>query len=74
MHDTFAQNLGGVALQLDSIKMQFRDSPPELQQKLDQTSRMIRYSLAEAYRAVRDLRSQALETRELAEALPKLPG
>ncbi len=72
MHDTFAQNLGGVALQLDSIKMQFRNSPPELRQKLDQTSRMIRYSLAEAYRAVRDLRSLALETRELAEALPEV--
>ncbi|MFB3904489.1 MAG: two-component regulator propeller domain-containing protein [Acidobacteriota bacterium] len=72
MHDTFAQNLGGVALQLDSIKMQFNDIPPLLLQKLDQTSRMIRYSLAEAYRAVRDLRAQILETREFAEALPEI--
>jgi len=72
MHDTFAQNLGGVALQLDSIKMQFTDIPPLLLQKLDQTSQMIRYSLAEAYRAVRDLRARILETRELAEALPEI--
>jgi len=72
MHDTFAQNLGGVALQLDSIKMQFNDIPPLLLKKLDQTSQMIRYSLAEAYRAVRDLRANILETRDLAEALPEI--
>jgi signal transduction histidine kinase/ligand-binding sensor domain-containing protein len=72
MHDTFAQNLGGVALQLDSIKMQFDDIPPLLLQKLDQTSQMIRYSLAEAYRAVRDLRAHILETRGFAEALPEI--
>ncbi len=63
MYDTFAQNLGGVALQLDSIKMQFTDIPPLLLQKLDQTSQMIRYSLAEAYRAVRDLRAMAWRSR-----------
>ena len=72
MHDTFAQNLGGVALQLDSVKMQFTDIPPLLLQKLDQTSQMIRYSLADAYRAVRDLRAHILETRGFAEALPEI--
>jgi signal transduction histidine kinase len=72
MHDTLAQNLGGVAFQLDAVKMQYRDLPAELMQKLDQTSKMIRYSVAEAYRAIKDLRAQVLETRDLASAISEV--
>ena len=72
MHDTLAQNLGGVALQLDSVKKQFRNLPSELKDKLDETSRMIRYSLAEAYGAIRNLRTQWLETQPLPVALERL--
>ncbi len=72
MHDTLAQNLGGVAFQLDAIKMEYHDIPVELRRRLDQTSKMIRFSLAEAYRAIRDLRASALETHDLATAITEI--
>jgi signal transduction histidine kinase/ligand-binding sensor domain-containing protein len=72
MHDTLAQNLGGVAFQLDAIKMQHKGIDPELRQELDQTTKMIRFSLSEAYRAIRDLRAQALKSHDLASALEEV--
>ncbi|HEU4390216.1 MAG TPA: histidine kinase, partial [Blastocatellia bacterium] len=72
IHDTLAQNLAGVALQLDAVTMQLTDVPPELRARVDQACHLTRYSLAEARRAVADLRSDDLERRELPAALPEI--
>lgn len=74
IHDTLAQNLAGIALQLDSVTMQLADIPSGLRERLDQACNLTRYSLSEARRAVADLRSDDLEQRELAEALPAIAG
>ncbi len=72
IHDTLAQNLAGIALQLDSVNMQSPDIPAGLRQRLDQAANLVRYSLSEARRAVTDLRSDELEDRELAVLLPQI--
>jgi signal transduction histidine kinase/ligand-binding sensor domain-containing protein len=72
IHDTLAQNLAGIALQLDSVNMQSPDIPAGLRQRLDQACNLVRYSLSEARRAVTDLRSDELEQRELAVVLPEI--
>jgi len=72
IHDTLAQNLAGIALQLDSVNMQLPEIPTGLRQRLDQACNLVRYSLAEARRAVSDLRSDELERQELATALPEI--
>ena len=72
IHDTLAQNLAGIALQLDSVNMETTDIPASLRQRLDQTCNLVRYSLSEARRAVSDLRSDNLERHELAAELPEI--
>ncbi|MGD0616822.1 MAG: two-component regulator propeller domain-containing protein [Bryobacteraceae bacterium] len=72
LHDTFAQNLAGIALQLDSITMQLEEIPPGVKSRLDEACVLTRYSLAEARRAVSDLRSDELEGAELTAALPEI--
>jgi signal transduction histidine kinase len=72
IHDTLAQNLTGIALQLDSVTMQATGIPPELRRHLDQACDLTRYSLAEARGAVVDLRSHELERQELASLLPQI--
>ncbi|MBN2368875.1 MAG: sensor histidine kinase [Vicinamibacteria bacterium] len=69
MHDTLAQDLNSVAFQLDAVVMEYREIPAALKQRLDQSSKMIRGSLAEAYRAIHDLRAPVVETRDLASAI-----
>jgi signal transduction histidine kinase/ligand-binding sensor domain-containing protein len=72
IHDTLAQNLAGIALQLDSISMHTADIPPSMGQRLDQACNLVRYSLSEARRAVSDLRADELERLELASELPQM--
>jgi signal transduction histidine kinase len=72
IHDTFAQNLAGIALQLDSVKMQLEEIPPGVRGRLDAACTLTRYSLAEARRTLTDLRSDELEGRELTIALPEI--
>jgi two-component sensor histidine kinase len=72
IHDTLAQNLAGIALQLDSIHMQLPEVKSDLRERLDEACNLTRYSLAEARRAITDLRSDELECPELAAALPEI--
>src|SRR5262249_1070188 len=72
IHDRLGQNLAGVALQLEAVGMQLQDMPAGLRERLDQACDLTRYSLAEARRAVVDLRSDELEREELAVALPEI--
>jgi two-component sensor histidine kinase len=72
LHDTLAQNLAGIALQLDAVHMQLPDVKSGLRERLDEACNLTRYSLAEARRAIADLRSDELECPELAAALPEI--
>jgi signal transduction histidine kinase len=72
IHDTLAQNLAGIALQLDAVHMQLPDVKNGLRERLDEACNLTRYSLAEARLAIADLRTDELECPELAAALPKI--
>jgi signal transduction histidine kinase/ligand-binding sensor domain-containing protein len=72
IHDTLSQNLAGIALQLDAVHMHLPDVRSELRERLDEACNLTRYSLAEARRAIGDLRSDELEGPELAAALPEI--
>jgi ligand-binding sensor domain-containing protein/two-component sensor histidine kinase len=72
IHDTLAQNLTGIALQLDAVAMQTEGTTEAIRERLSQACNLTRYSLSEARRAVADLRSDELERRELATALPEI--
>ena len=65
MHDTLAQNLGGVALMIEAIEVRDEGSAAGAGRQLEEASRLLRYSLAEAYRAIRDLRTDTLENHDL---------
>src|SRR6185503_9660904 len=60
------------ALQLEAVSATLQTSPDRAQQSLDVARQMLRYSLEETRRSVMDLRSQALESRDLAGALESL--
>ena len=72
LHDTLEQGLSGIALQLEAVAATLRTSPVRAQQSLDVARQMLRYSLEETRRSVLDLRSQALESRDLPGALTEL--
>jgi len=72
IHDTLSQNLAGIALQLDAVHMHLPDVQSDLRERLDEACNLTRYSLAEARRAISDLRSDDLEGPELAAALPEI--
>jgi len=74
IHDTLSQNLAGIALQLDSVHMQLPDAGGGLRESIEQACNMTRYSLAEARRAIVDLRSEGLEPRALEDAVPEIAG
>lgn len=72
IHDTLSQNLAGIALQLDSVHMQLPDVGRGLRESIEQACNLTRYSLAEARRAIVDLRSDGLEQRALEDAVPEI--
>jgi signal transduction histidine kinase len=69
LHDTLEQGLAGIALQLEAVSGSLDDSPTAARRSLDVARQMLRYSQEETRRSIRDLRSQALESRDLAGAL-----
>lgn len=72
LHDTVEQGLAGITLQLEAVAGSFQTAPETARQSLDVARQMLRYSLEETRRSVMDLRSQALESRDLAGALSSL--
>ncbi len=74
IHDTLAQNLAGIALQLDSVDIQLQHVGGGLRDRIEEACNLTRYSLAEARRAIVDLRSDSLESRPLELVLPELAG
>ena len=69
IHDTLAQGFVGISSQLDAVALSMPEEPSPARKYLDVARRMARHSLTEARRAVMDLRSTALEDRDLAAAL-----
>ena len=72
LHDTLEQGLTGISLQLEAVSGTLATSPEAAQQSLAVARQMLRYSLEETRRSVMDLRSAALENRDLAGALTSL--
>jgi len=72
LHDTLEQGLAGIRLQLEAVAGSLETSPETARQSLDVARQMLRYSLEETRRSVMDLRSQALESRDLPGALASL--
>ena len=72
LHDTLEQGLAGIALQLEAVAGSLQTSPEAALHSLEVARQMLRYSQEEARRSVMDLRSQALESRDLAGALAEL--
>ena len=67
LHDTLEQGLAGIALQLEAVSGSLRRVAGDRRgESLDVARQMLRYSLEETRRSVMDLRSQALESRDLA--------
>lgn len=72
LHDTVEQGLAGITLQIEAVAGSFQTAPEAARQSLDVARQMLRYSLEETRRSVMDLRSQALESRDLGGALSSL--
>ncbi len=69
IHDTLAQGLAGISLQLELVARMLSIKPEAAKALLDQTRQLVRSNLDEARRSVWDLRSQALENNDLPAAL-----
>lgn len=72
LHDTLEQGLTGISLQLEAVAGTLATSQDAARQSLAVARQMLRYSLEETRRSVLDLRSAALENRDLTGALTSL--
>ncbi len=69
IHDTLAQGLAGISLQLELVARMLSIKPEAAKALLDQARQLVRNNLDEARRSVWDLRSQALENNDLPAAV-----
>jgi signal transduction histidine kinase/ligand-binding sensor domain-containing protein len=69
LHDTLEQGLAGVALQVDSARQHLGRRPEVVERCLETALHMVDYSREETRRTVNQLRSQALEAGDIAEAV-----
>jgi signal transduction histidine kinase len=69
IHDTLAQGLVATSVQLRLAKKTSGSSPESLAQHLDAAQQLVRSSLEEARKSIWNMRSQVLETGDLASAL-----
>jgi signal transduction histidine kinase len=72
LHDTLEQGLAGTNLQLEAVAGSLDTSPDAARRGLHVAREMLRYNMEEVRRSVMDLRSQALENRDIATALADL--
>lgn len=72
IHDTLAQGLTAIGLDIEGALRHLDDSPPAVRQRLERALATTRQSLEEARRSVLDLRAAPLAGRPLAEALAAL--
>ena len=73
LHDTLAQGFTSVSMQLEAVNARMGDGgAAAAREHLNQARLLVRSSLAEARRSVRDLRSELLDDGDLAGALSKV--
>ncbi|HEX2173231.1 MAG TPA: GAF domain-containing sensor histidine kinase [Dehalococcoidia bacterium] len=72
IHDTLAQGLTGIALQIEGALRHLESNPARARERLERALATARESLAEARRSVLNLRAAPLAGRPLAEALAAL--
>jgi signal transduction histidine kinase len=69
LHDTLEQGLAGIALQVDSARQHLGRRPEVVDRCLETARHMVEYSREETRRTVNQLRSQALERGDIAQAV-----
>lgn len=69
IHDTLAQGLGAISMQLELVKDRLPPDGNGARQHLEQAHTLVRSSLADARNSIWNMRSQVLETGDLASAL-----
>jgi signal transduction histidine kinase/ligand-binding sensor domain-containing protein len=69
LHDTLAQDFVGIASQLTGVAGVLRQSPDLAEERLALARRMTQHALTEARRSIMDLRTSALEGRDLPAAI-----
>lgn len=69
IHDTMAQGLTGLSMQLEALGDSMADDPERARKHLDHSRRLVRTSVGEVRRLVWDLRPRILEDRTFAQAL-----
>ena len=69
IHDTLAQGLTGIAIQMEAAEDALNTSPEQALHHIARTKQLARESLAEARRSVRALRPQALDAHDLQAAM-----
>ncbi len=72
IHDTLAQVLTGVIVQLQAAENPYTTDPRDRQEHLAQAHLLAKQGLSEARRSIRALRSQILEATDFASALTNL--
>ncbi|MEM8535612.1 MAG: GAF domain-containing sensor histidine kinase [Chloroflexota bacterium] len=72
VHDTLAQELAGIALQLEAADALLETAPARARERIQQALEQTRESLVEARRSVLDLRAGPLERQTLSEVLIEL--
>jgi len=69
IHDTLAQGMAAVSMQIELAKAARKDDKPALGRYLDSAHEMLRGTLAEARASIWKMRSQLLENEDLAGAI-----
>lgn len=72
IHDTLAQSLTGIALQIEAALNELESDPPRARERLDSALALTRESLDEARRSVSNLRAALLDGKPLTDALAAL--
>ncbi len=72
IHDTLAQGLAAITLQLETADALFQSRPERAQETIQKALRLARGNLEEARRSVMDLRAAPLQQHSLTEALAAL--
>jgi signal transduction histidine kinase len=72
IHDTLAQGFTGVSVQLELVSRLMPSSEAQTREHLDQARLLVRHSLAEARRAIWDLRSQSAENQDFASRISQM--
>ena len=69
IHDTLAQGLGAISMQLELAKNELKTDTASATQHIETAHRQVRGSLAEARNSIWNMRSQVLENRDVPGAL-----